>query len=274
VITKFVEPWILFPGNLIVLLLVLAVLLFRARRKLLVWGRPPGAIAGVAVVLSVTAVLLYLFATHPVSRAIMGRLERGFAPADPAELRTAEAVVVLGGGVVWNTSGEALINRLDGLPVANDASSLSVEAESRLLYGVRLARRLRLPLVVSGGRVLSAPVVPPEAEVAARLAVDLGVPPGMVRVESESRTTAENAVLTRERFAFDRVVLVTSAYHMRRSLLAFSRVGMEALPAPAAYRSDQRPLRPVMFMPDATNLRDSTTVLRERLGYLWYRLSM
>jgi uncharacterized SAM-binding protein YcdF (DUF218 family) len=273
-ITKFIEPWVLFPGNVIILLLVLATLLFRTRRKLLVWGRPPGSIGGVAVALAVTAVLLYLFAIDPVSRTVMGRLERAFSPAVPGELRDAEAVVVLGGGVTWNSPAEGLLNALEGDEGGEDSSSLSVEAESRLLYGVRLARRLGLPLVVSGGRVLSAPVVPPEAEVAARLAVELGVPPEMVLEESASRTTGENARLTRERYGFDRVILVTSAYHMRRSLLAFSRAGMAAVAAPAAYRSDRRPLRPVMFMPDATNLRDSTTVLRERLGYLWYRLTM
>jgi uncharacterized SAM-binding protein YcdF (DUF218 family) len=275
-ITKFIEPWVLFPGNVIILLLVLATLLFRTRRKLLVWGRPPGSIGGVAVALTVTAVLLYLFAIDPVSRTVMGRLETAFSPAVPGELRDAEAVVVLGGGVTWNSPAEVLLNALDGGEGegGEDSSSLSVEAESRLLYGVRLARRLGLPLVVSGGRVLSAPVVPPEAEVAARLAVDLGVPAEMVLEESASRTTGENARLTRERYGFDRVILVTSAYHMRRSLFAFSRAGMKAVAAPAAYRSDRRPLRPVMFMPDATSLRDSTTVLRERLGYLWYRVAM
>jgi uncharacterized SAM-binding protein YcdF (DUF218 family) len=234
--------------------------------------------------LAVTATILYLFAIDPVSRTLMGRLEGDFSPAIPEELRDAQAVVVLGGGVIWDSPAEGLINALDGL--AGDAavrpdgdngiatSSLSVEAESRLLYGVRLARRLALPLVVSGGRVLSAPVVPPEADVAARLAGDLGVPPEMILVEKKSRTTAENARFTRERYGFERVIVVTSAYHMRRSLLAFSRAGMTALPAPAAYRSDRRPLRPVMFMPDATNLRDSSTVMRERIGYLWYRLAM
>lgn len=283
-ITKFIEPWVLFPGNLIILLLILATLLFRTRRKLLLRESPPGTIGFVAGMLTVTATILYLFAIDPVSRTLMGRLEGDFSPAIPEELRDAQAVVVLGGGVIWDSPAEGLINALDGL--AGDAaarpdgdngiatSSLSVEAESRLLYGVRLARRLALPLVVSGGRVLSAPVVPPEGVVAARLAVDLGVPTKEVLPETESRTTAENAMFTRDRYGFDRVIVVTSAYHMRRSLLAFSQAGMTALPAPAAYRSDRRPLRPVMFMPDASSLRDSATVLRERIGYLWYRLAM
>ncbi|MFW5828532.1 MAG: YdcF family protein, partial [Alkalispirochaeta sp.] len=79
---------------------------------------------------------------------------------------------------------------------------------------------------------------------------------------------------TAERFEFHRVAVVTSAYHMRRALLAFDREGLSPIPAPAAYRRDQRPLRPVMFMPSATNLRDTATVLREQVGLWWYRLTM
>ncbi|MFW5695618.1 MAG: YdcF family protein [Alkalispirochaeta sp.] len=302
-ITKFIEPWILFPGNLIVLLAALAVVLVRTRRHMLRWGQPPaatGAVTAGATLLSAVAVLLYLASTGIVADRVMGALERAVPPVSAAELSRADAVVVLGGGVIVESPAEQLIQELDhavsseesradtteGTPVDVDrpaagrsrpaanasGAALSPEAESRLLYGVRLARRLQVPLVVTGGRVLAAEVVPPEAEVAAVLAEELGVPRSMIRVEAESRTTAENARFTAERFDLERVVVVTSAYHMRRAVLAFSREGLSALPAPAAYRRDRRPLRPVMFMPTATNLRDTATVAREQIGLWWYRL--
>lgn len=277
-ITKFIEPWVLFPGNLIILLALIALMLFRTRRHMLRWGQPPAATAAVAAsatLLSGVALLLYVASTAIVTDRVMGALERSIAPASAAELTSAQAVVVLGGGVVSQSPAERTLQELDGEPVSGRAAaSLSPEAESRLLHGVRLARRLQVPLVVSGGRVLAAEEVPPEAEVAAALARDLGIPRDMLRVEEASRTTAENARFTAERFEFQRVAVVTSAYHMRRALLAFDREGLTPLPAPAAYRRDQRPLRPVMFMPGATNLRDTATVLRERVGFLWYRMTV
>ncbi|MFO8043560.1 MAG: YdcF family protein [Alkalispirochaeta sp.] len=277
-ITKFIEPWVLFPGNLIILLALIALMLFRTRRHMLRWGQPPAATAAVAAsatLLSGVALLLYVASTAIVTDRVMGALERSIAPASAAELTRAQAVVVLGGGVVSQSPAERTLQELDGEPVSGRAAaSLSPEAESRLLHGVRLARRLQVPLVVSGGRVLAAEEVPPEAEVAAALARDLGIPRDMLRVEEASRTTAENARFTAERFEFQRVAVVTSAYHMRRALLAFDREGLTPLPAPAAYRRDQRPLRPVMFMPGATNLRDTATVLRERVGFLWYRMTV
>lgn len=282
-ITKFIEPWILFPGNLVILLAGVSVVLFRTHRHMLRWGQTPVATRAVrasAMLLTGVAVLLYLSSITVIADRVMGALERTIPPASPAELTTAEAVVVLGGGVVYRSPAEQLIQELDGKGVAvgtaaqRTVAALSPEAESRLLYGVRLAHRLRVPLVVSGGRVLAAEVIPPEAEVAAALARDLGIPGTMLRVEADSRTTAENARLTAERFDYQRVIVVTSAYHMRRSLLAFDREGLSPIAAPAAYRRDQRPLRPVMFLPGATNLRDTATVLRERVGFLWYRLTI
>lgn len=277
-ITKFIEPWILFPGNLIILLALIALVLFRTRRHMLRWGQPPAATAAVAAsatLLGGIALLLYVASTAILTDRVMGALERSISPASAAELTSTQAVVVLGGGVVSHSPAERTLQELDGEWVPGQAAaSLSPEAESRLLHGVRLARRLEVPLVVSGGRVLAAAEVPPEAEVAAALARDLGIPRDMLRVEADSRTTAENARFTAERFEFQRVAVVTSAYHMRRALLAFDREGLTPLPAPAAYRRDRRPVRPVMFMPGATNLRDTATVLRERVGFLWYRMTV
>jgi uncharacterized SAM-binding protein YcdF (DUF218 family) len=191
-------------------------------------------------------------------------------------------VVVLGGGVVWNTPAELLLRDIDdgsawaaGDSAAGFApSSLSAEAESRLVHGVRIARRLERRLIVTGGRVLSASVVPPEALVAGRLAQDLGLPSAMVLLESESRTTAENARRTSERFDFTTVVLVTSAYHMPRSVLAFERAGLKVLPAPAPFHADTRPLRPLDVLPRSSTLHSVSRVLREVVGMLWYRLTL
>lgn len=295
-ITKFIEPWVLFPGNLIILLAVVAGALFRTRRHMLRWGQPSvsvGSIGAIASLITGVTLLLYIASVGIVTDRALGALEHAVPPAPAEVLLQAEAVVVLGGGVVYESPAERMLRELDRNAISGSGgdaeeeetgrddsvvdpgvAALSPEAESRLLHGVRLARRLEVPLVVSGGRVLSADVVPSEAEVAAALALELGIPPGMLRVEPDSRTTAENARFTAERFEFHRVAVVTSAYHMRRALLAFDREGLSPIPAPAAYRRDQRPLRPVMFMPSATNLRDTATVLREQVGLWWYRLTM
>lgn len=256
-ITKFIEPWVLIPGNLILLLLLLGLLLLRTRARLRRYGRPPGSVSAGAALLFLVALLLYLASSGPGADLTLGRLERRVAPAAGEELRTATALVALGGGIVAVHPG---------------GPSLTAEAESRLVHAALLARELELPLVVSGGRVLRGPETPSEAQVAASLARRLGLGPERIIREEESRTTAENAALTRERLGPATIILVTSGYHMPRAIDSFERAGMRALPAPAAYRRDRLPLRLVDFMPSSGNLHDTATWLRERIGLLWYRL--
>ncbi len=288
-ITKFIEPWILFPGNVIAAMLILfflAVGVDRRVRKAL-----PLGVASLRVMkwgLLGLALILYGASISAVSDPLMRRLERSVPAADHRTLEGAEAVVVLGGGVVWRSPGERFLRAagtgdgcfevpnelVQSFHSASTRSGLTTESESRLLFGVRLARILAVPIVTTGGRVLASPVVPPEGEVAAALAVELAFPASMILIERESRTTAENARFVRELFGFDRVVVVTSAYHMPRAILSFERAGLTPIPAPAAFRSDERPLGPIDFFPSVNALGDSSTVLRERIGLVWYRLSL
>ena len=253
-ITKFIEPWVLFPGIMVLLLLFLGVVLVRTgsrARGLLAAAeaariqRVTARVRTIGTVLIGIAILLYLISTPTVSRILLGSLERR-VPAPATIPSDVEAVVVLGGGVVADAPSEEFLTVISGAPGASRRpAALSTEAESRLIYGMRLARRLGVPIVVTGGRVLAAESVPAEADVARELLLDLGFPDEQILVERRSRTTAENARNTAEMFGFSRVAVVTSAYHMPRSLFAFESVGMSAVPeiAPAGIPRLQRPRR-------------------------------
>lgn len=272
-ITKYIEPWLLPPGNIVLLLVVVLVLLFLVRRSLLRHLREgraytPHRAAGLCrplrvltvaiVALAILTAALLTLSTRTVSRGMIRRLEARVEPAAAAELCTAQAVVVLGGGTV----------------IGPRRDRLSPEAESRLLQGFLLARELALPIVVTGGRVLDDERIPTEAEIAARRLGELGLPSDRIIEEPRARTTAENARYTAEDLGFSEVILVTSAWHMRRAMLSFEAVGIRAHPVPAPVHGDLRPWRPYMLLPSIGALRDSTIVLHEMLGYLWYRIRL
>ena len=66
------------------------------------------------------------------------------------------------------------------------------------------------------------------------LLVDLGVPPGRIVLEERSRNTRENAEFTAgllKEYRVQRVLLVTSALHMRRAVGEFERAGVDVVPA-------------------------------------------
>ena len=139
-----------------------------------------------------------------------------------AQLQDAKAIVILGGGIRRHAreyGGDTL-------------GSLTLE---RVRYGARVARLTGLPVLVSGGSVLSGE---PEATLMrSSLESEFGVP---VRwIEARSRTTHENAVLSAEilrKEGIGRVLLVAHGFDMRRAKTEFAAQGIDAIPAPVGKR--------------------------------------
>jgi len=65
---------------------------------------------------------------------------------------------------------------------------------------------------------------------------------------------------------------VTSAFHMRRSALLFSRAGLSVTPFPVDFRTSAAPRSFMDLLPRAGSLESTETALREVYGYLYYRL--
>jgi uncharacterized SAM-binding protein YcdF (DUF218 family) len=115
-----------------------------------------------------------------------------------------------------------------------------------------------------------------EADNYAPYVLALGVAPGDLVRENRSLNTYENArnVADIVRPAHDnRLIVVTSAYHMRRSMLAFEAFGF----APAPYVSDVRHYT-VTFLPHFRGFINSELALHELVGlarfdvYRWLHL--
>jgi uncharacterized SAM-binding protein YcdF (DUF218 family) len=248
-------PLLLYPLGL-GLSLALAGLLGRRRR----WGPWLGA-GGLG--------LIWLFAMPLTSRQLIWGLEERAAALVPAPIPQADAVVVLGGGLRPPLPPRA------GVEVA--------EGGDRLLTGVQLLRQLRAPLLVtSGGQVsfTDNDPAPPEALWARDLAEQLGVPPDRILLNPGSRNTTEEArdigELGRRR-GWRRILLVTSAYHLPRSLASFERrSGLEIIPVACDFQLPERSRfgRPTAaslamdLLPSAQALELSTVAVKEHLGRL------
>jgi uncharacterized SAM-binding protein YcdF (DUF218 family) len=94
--------------------------------------------------------------------------------------------------------------------------------------------------------------------------------------EAKSRNTFENAVFTRDLVkpkAGETWLLVTSAWHMPRSVGIFRRAGFPVIPYPVAYRTfgDERDFR--MSVPTLDKLSALELGVREWIGLLAYWLS-
>ena len=246
---KVIQALLLPPGLMLLLVILAVVLAVAAKRRLALTL----ACAGCA--------LLFLMSLSPVSDLLLRPVEGRYPPLDPAAEAAfrAEAIVLLGGGLTPEGLGK------------DRGAALSQAAMRRAVYGARLARRLGLPVIASGGWVVPDPAREAEAAVAARLLEELGVPPKMILQEGQSRTTWENALRVRDTYGPRRVVLVTSAFHMPRAVACFERLGIAVLPAPTDYLSKGSAFF-LDWLPAADSLLGSLTALREYVGIVAYRV--
>ncbi|HBB67540.1 MAG: hypothetical protein A2X28_09885 [Elusimicrobia bacterium GWA2_56_46] len=241
---KLLTPFFLPPGIFAALALGAAVLLFRKNRKQALAWAAFGA-------------LIWAASIKPVGDLALAGLEYAYLP--PAEIK-ADAVVVLTGGV------------RESVPGLFGESALSSVSLERAVEAAGLYRRFKFPIVVTGGAVFSKGS---EAAAVKTYLAGLGVPREKIFTEDRARDTGENAVFSKricDGRGYKKIILLTSAYHMRRAVRSFENAGFgEIVPYPAAYKTSRSPrYYYVDFLPGCwENLR---LAAHEYLGLIFYRL--
>lgn len=243
---QFLKP-LLLPPMPWILLLVFVCLFWRRR-----WARK---------LLAVTTVLIFLLHSGWVGYGMRYPLESRFEPVrDPRQVQAADAIVVLtsesvpaDGLIPFPTIDESMFRRLD---------------EAWRLY--RIASR---PIIVSGGHVN--PLTPARNE--NKIACDYlrlwGVLDEHVIAEPKSRDTFESAVEVKqilERHKWKRYLLVTSAIHMPRSMMAFRSLVPEPVPAPADFTIGARDFSVLDLFPSESAARKIMTAVHEYVGLVNY----
>lgn len=211
---------------------------------------------------------LYLVSINPVSGFLIGSLEeqypaRAVESLAPPATEAADAIVVLAG----------MIDPLSAPPGADRPELLG--SADRIFAGEDLLRAKAAPeLVLSGGSGLLLQSGGSEALILQRWLARRGVP---LTVEAHSRNTAENAIETAKLArakGWRKIVLVTSGFHMPRSVACFRKAApeLELVVFPVDfYRSRIFP-GPEAFFPAPSALSVSSMAVKEYIGLLAYRL--
>jgi uncharacterized SAM-binding protein YcdF (DUF218 family) len=217
-----------------------------------------------ALVACASLILFYALSTPAFSDLLIRPLEDRYPPnrltATGAGDLKDSLVVVLDAGNVDRSPEEAL------------RSSLGDESIKRLVYGLRIAKTLSLPLVFSGGQPYPKRGVEIESAAARRFIAESGFQ-GKSYFDDESRTTRESAKNVARLYRPASVILVTSAYHMPRSVASFEKAGLKVLPAPTDYKAARNRYSPVDFLPSPGAFGDSYRALHEYLGLVGYALA-
>jgi uncharacterized SAM-binding protein YcdF (DUF218 family) len=211
--------------------------------------------------LILVAVFIYLVSINPTAELLLNPLERQYSLPSIDEIRQCNAYIILGGGT--NEDAPAIDGK--GVPEG--------DALARVIAGYRLYLIFQKPIIVSGG---GSPGHEPSAVTMKRFLVSLGVNEKHIYTESRSRDTYENARYTKElcgETQFRRVLLITSAYHMRRSMMLFGKFFKDVTPYPTGFRANKT-YHAVQFLPDARNMDNVEVAIKEYLGILFYTVTL
>lgn len=256
-LSKFLPPFI-YPLGIAILLLAGVLLFFRKRPR---WR------TGFEV--AVLAILL-LASNRWISYSLARSLEWRYLPM--AEIPRAEVIVLLGGATEPSQPPRPQVE-ITG-------------AGDRILYTGVLYQQGKAPVILaSGGNImwLENRPVSQAADMASALAF-MGVPSEAVWLEEKSQNTFENALYCAEilkKHKINRIILVTSAMHMPRSVALFRKRGIDVIPAPTDYTVTQAGWNelvssPSAFLvnltPNAGSLALTTNVLKEYIGLFVYAL--
>lgn len=235
----------------------LAVVFLLALAGLVALGLRRRRLGGGLVALSVA--ILGIAAFSPLGLLMTALLEDRF-PVPPLPENVA-GIIVLGGAL------DTRVARFRGGYELN-------EAADRMTAGVALSRRFPdARLVFTGGVAAVIGDDVPEIDSAKAFFDDMGVRPDRVMLEGRARNTMENAVFTKAMVqpkAGEVWLLVTSGYHMPRSVGCFRKAGFDVLPYPVDHRT---PSGPAVWRPatDTTrNLEKVHFAIREYLGLFAY----
>lgn len=171
--------------------------------------------------------ITYLIVISPVGAFITTQGLTLFLPPDVGQ--PADAIVVLGRG--------------------------RLAEQERVQAAVRLWQAERAPIILTTGRS--------EASRLSDQLTKLGIPPDVQLIESQARTTEENATRSLpllQTIGTNQLILVTDQPHMLRSVLTFQSFGFQVIPHPVTIPSKY------------PSIEKTTLALREYVGLASYAL--
>ena len=211
-----------------------------------------------------SVVLLAIFGFSPLGNSLLVPLEQRFPPWDDTR-GAPDGIIVLGGSIDPELSAAHRVTVFRG----------SVD---RIIAAAALAHRYpNARIVFSGGSAnLVSDDSAKEADYAVSVFERLGIAKNRLTMERGSRNTQENAEFSKALVApkaGERWLLVTSAFHMPRSVGVFRKAGFAVEPYPADWRTGGRMDKLGSSTFASQGLDHTDTALREWIGLAAYRIS-
>lgn len=246
-IEKIISLSLLSPLPIIILLIFIGVGNISKRRK------------KSGIVLIFIGIFLYISSSDIFIDKKLYKLENTYSVISEENLQRGEVYVLLGGGII-TTTGEGNIPGI--MPAV------------RIMKTAEYYKKYPKKIYISGGSPLQHQES--ESSVYARELISLGVNPEDIITEEKSRNTNENALFIKqelEKTETKNIILITSAFHMKRSLSIFGRVlkGTEIIPAPCNLLASRKKENFFYYIPKYYNFLKFQLWIWETIGNIYYK---
>ncbi len=189
----------------------------------------------------------YIFSITPTSDFLLTPLESNYNTLPIHDIENANIAVLLLGGRESNVLRGNEVLRLWHL--SNNNMKIIVSGTD--------------PIFSTNGR----------AQAVRNFFIHRGVNSADIIIEGESRNTKENVINVHKIVGDDMFFLVTSAYHMNRSVKEFERLGVNPITAPTDFKRSMVSKYSINdFIPRGQNLRNSDLATHEHVGFIYYKL--
>lgn len=205
--------------------------------------------------------LLVITSSPIISTGMVQYLERAELRKSPTDIQDADAIVVLSG----------MIQPIQGF------HGLMYEwgDPDRFFGAIELMKANKAKKIIfTGGKMpWQSDEIKSEGEVLSKFASEFGIPTSQIIVTKNVQNTKDEALAVKEilnNSKDQKIILVTSAFHMPRSKKLFENEGIEVQTYPVDYKVGISELTPMSFLPSADAFQHFQFAWRELIGRLYY----
>ena len=235
-------PIIVSPLGLIIILLFFGVF----RKRML-----PSMIA---------LILLIILSLPIVSRQLIKFLEQGYTLISPNNVDTADTVIVLSGMIRTIKQNNEIYYEFS-------------DAVDRVLAGIELLKLNKAQKIILTRGKLPWSLGMPEGEFLAQFVKSQGINKNQVILTEVVQNTNDEAIAVSKILPKNsKIILVTSAFHMPRAKTVFENQNLKVIPYAVDFRSVEKKIDVLDFLPQANAFKDSSFYFREIIGRTYYSL--
>ncbi|WP_321778196.1 YdcF family protein [Sulfurimonas sp.] len=241
----FIKKWVSFfvePYGMILLLFIFWYLFLKMKKKKL---------STASLYLAFT--LMFLFSYPPSSNFLITNLEDMQTKYDYKQ--EAKYIHVLGSG--HNTDASQPLS-----------SQVRATGLTRVVEGVVIYNHLKGSKLIFTGYAGKTDIS--NAQMHAKMAIELGVKAEDIIVGKEPKDTKEEALFSKKIVKDSSLILVTSASHMPRAVRLFSSYGLNVISASTDFQ--KRDDISLFMLPSIDSFENSQRAMHEYYGILWSKL--